>query len=154
MNAKQLRAHRLRCGFVYQDYQLIAHKTVLENILFGMEVTGCRCDNMLEKAHELLERVHLSDKSDVFPVHLSGGEQQRVSIARALIHSPEILLADEPTGNLDARTRDVVIELFYEIHADGCMVVFATHDENILARSQQPIYDILDLQVTKRSCSM
>ena len=119
---------RRRLGFVFQDYRLLPGRTALENVAFAMEVTGTRGSQVRAKARRLLSQVGLTTKSGALVHELSGGEQQRVAIARALANQPTVLLADEPTGNLDERATRGVIDLFWEINAMGMAVMMATHD--------------------------
>ena len=125
----QLRRH---IGVVFQDYKLLAGKTILENVAFALEIVGADKKTIRYKAWEALKNVGLSHRKDAYPLELSGGEQQRVAIARALVNNPKILLADEPTGNLDPDMASEILHLFEKANADGTTVVFATHSQNIL----------------------
>lgn len=120
---------RRRLGIVFQDFQLLSDRTVNENLLFVMRATGWK-DNvkMMQRAEEVLEKVGLGTKGFKMPHELSGGEQQRVVIARALLNNPEVILADEPTGNLDTETAQEIVGLLYEISKSGRAVIIATHD--------------------------
>ncbi|MSR35774.1 MAG: ATP-binding cassette domain-containing protein [Gemmatimonadetes bacterium] len=119
---------RRKVGYVFQDFRLLPGRTALENVAFALEVTGTRPRLVLTKAQRLLAQVGLAPKLGALVHELSGGEQQRVAIARALANEPFVLLADEPTGNLDERATRGVIELFRDINANGMAVVMATHD--------------------------
>ncbi len=131
---RQIPPLRRRIGVVFQDFRLIKNRTVAENVAFAMEVTGYARKTIRKRVPALLRMVGLSHKLNTNAMKLSGGEQQRVAIARAVALDPTILLADEPTGNLDAdRTREI-LELFHLIHARGTTIVFATHDPQILQR--------------------
>ncbi len=123
---------RQRIGVVFQDYKLFNSKTVYENIAYIMEVMGGEDKDIQRDVPQILELVGLSDKLNSFPNELSGGQKQRVAIARALIHRPDIILADEPTGNLDPYNTHGVIELLTKIYKMGTTVVLATHDKNII----------------------
>lgn len=125
-------------GFVFQNFQLLPTLTALENVLVPMELRGMR--NLDEKAMALLERVGLSGRAGHYPSQLSGGEQQRVSIARAFANSPKILFADEPTGNLDAETSQVVEDMLFELNREsGTTLIIVTHDMELAAKTQRII---------------
>ena len=115
-------------GVIFQDYKLLPRRTVIENVAYGLEVRGYSKDARLELAARMLAAVGLSGKEKAYPQTLSGGEQQRVSIARALIHKPRVILADEPTGNLDQQMTDVIFDLLLEANAAGSTVIVATHN--------------------------
>ncbi len=117
LSTAKLREYRRTCGMIFQDYKLIEYKTVAENIAYAMEMCSYGQSAIKKRVPELLEYVGLQDKKDSFPKHLSGGEAQRVAIARALIHGPRMILADEPTGNLDHKNILNVMELLKTIHA-------------------------------------
>src|ERR1700709_863365 len=118
-----------KIGFVFQSYQLIPTLTAEENVLLPHELMGGDASAGTARARELLEKVGLNDRMDHYPVQLSGGEQQRVALARAFITRPPILLADEPTGNLDGRTGEQVLELLLELNRrEGATLVMVTHD--------------------------
>ena len=125
---------RRRIGVVFQDFRLIRNRTVSENVAFAMEVTGYRRKTIRKRVPALLRMVGLSHKLHTEAQKLSGGEQQRVAIARAVALDPTILLADEPTGNLDAERTAEILELFHLIHARGTTILFATHDPELLER--------------------
>ncbi len=125
---------RRRVGFVFQDFRLLPGRTALENVAFVLEVTGTPARVIQSKAQRLLAQVGLSPKSGSYPNELSGGERQRVAIARALANDPYVLLADEPTGNLDDRATRGVMDLFWDINAKGMAVLMATHDLEVVRR--------------------
>jgi cell division transport system ATP-binding protein len=125
---------RRRVGYVFQDFRLLPGRTALENVAFALEVTGTSRRDMMSRAQRLLSQVGLSPKSGALVNELSGGEQQRVAIARALANDPFVLLADEPTGNLDDRATRGIMDLFWEINASGMAVLMATHDLEIVRR--------------------
>jgi cell division transport system ATP-binding protein len=135
-NLWQLRRHT---GLVFQDYKLLPGKTILENVAFALEVVGAEKKTIRYKAWEALKDVGLSHRKDAYPMELSGGEQQRVAIARALVNNPKILLADEPTGNLDPDMASEILHLFEKANADGTTVVFATHSQNILREGNHAV---------------
>lgn len=121
-------ALRQEIGFVFQDYKLLPRRSVVDNVAFGLEVKGIPLRERRNLATKLLESIGLGDKADAPPFTLSGGEQQRVAVARALIHQPRLILADEPTGNLDRDMTRVIFDLLLEAHRAGVTVVVATHD--------------------------
>ena len=133
MKRKQIPYLRRRIGIVFQDYQLLTDRNVFLNLYDVMRATGWREESRIRKRiDEVLKLVQLENKSYKMPFELSGGEQQRLVIARALVNSPRLLLADEPTGNLDPVTADGIIELFREIAASGCAVVMSTHNTSLI----------------------
>ena len=126
---KEIPFLRRKLGVVFQDFQLLPDRSVNDNFLFVMKATGWKEKIAMQKrAQEVLEKVHLGTKGFKMPHELSGGEQQRVVIARALINEPEVILADEPTGNLDTETAQEIVGLLYEISKAGRAVLIATHD--------------------------
>ncbi|MFO1431475.1 MAG: ABC transporter ATP-binding protein [Candidatus Competibacteraceae bacterium] len=129
---------RRRVGFVFQFFNLIPTLTVEENLLLPLELNGLGQPEQRRQALQLLERVGLETRRNSFPERLSGGEQQRLAIVRALVHRPLLLLADEPTGNLDAETGNRVLELLLELHSQaGTTVVMVTHSREIAARADR-----------------
>ncbi len=127
-------------GLIFQFFQLLPTLTALENVMLPMDFRGAYAGNRRERAIRLLERVGLADRAHHLPAELSGGEQQRVAIARALANDPPILLADEPTGNLDTANAEQVIALLAEIHRDGKTVVLITHEPRLAATAQRRIH--------------
>ena len=125
---------RRRVGFVFQDFRLLPGRTALENVAFALEVTGAPRRELVPRAQRLLGQVGLSQKAGALVHELSGGEQQRVAIARALANEPYVLLADEPTGNLDDRATRGIMDLFWNINASGTAVLMATHDLALVGR--------------------
>jgi cell division transport system ATP-binding protein len=125
---------RRRVGFVFQDFRLLPGRTAFENVAFVLEVTGTPVKAIQAKAQRLLSQVGLSQQAGQHVNELSGGEQQRVAIARALANDPFVLLADEPTGNLDDRATRGVLDLFWDINAKGMAVLMATHDLELIRR--------------------
>ncbi len=128
---------RRNIGFVFQDFKLLPRKTVFENVALALEVIGERPSFIRKKTHQTLRLVGLAEKEKAFPLQISGGEQQRVAIARAIVRDPLILLADEPTGNLDPElTKDIMV-LFRSIHMRGTTVIVATHSRELLEGTAQ-----------------
>ncbi|MDO4757969.1 MAG: ATP-binding cassette domain-containing protein [Rikenellaceae bacterium] len=124
---------RRRIGIVFQDYQLLNDRNVFMNLYYVLKATGWKKESEIrERIDEVLHRVHLEAKSYKMPFELSGGEQQRLVIARALLNDPEVLLADEPTGNLDPVTADGIMAIFREITEKGCAVVMSTHNTSLI----------------------
>ena len=119
-------------GVVFQDFRLLPNKTVYENVAFAMEIIGKKKKEIARKVPKILELVGLADRANNYPNEISGGEQQRVSIARALVNSPSLIIADEPTGNLDVETSTEVMNLFNEINKMGTTIVMVTHSEKIV----------------------
>jgi cell division transport system ATP-binding protein len=132
ITGKEIPMFRRNIGTVYQDFKLLETKTALENVAFAMEVTDATEEEIKKDAPQILSIVGLGDKLDSFPSQLSGGEQQRLAIARSLIHRPKILLADEPTGNLDLVNSYDVVKLLLKINELGTTVILATHDNNVV----------------------
>ena len=133
---------RRRLGVVFQDFRLLEDRTAAENVAFALEVTGARPDVVPGRVARVLDQVGLGVKADAFPRELSGGEQQRVAIARALVNDPPVLLADEPTGNLDERATRGVFQLLCDINAAGTVVVMATHDLDLVRQSGKRTLEI------------
>jgi cell division transport system ATP-binding protein len=137
ISEKEIWKVRRRVGCVFQDFRLLPARTALENVAFVLEVTGVPRKDILPRAQRLLAQVGLSTKLGALVNELSGGEQQRVAIARALANDPYVLLADEPTGNLDERATRGIVDLFWDINAKGMAVVMATHDLELTRQHAQ-----------------
>ena len=134
MSASQVQTYRRSVGFVFQDFKLIPTRTVYENITFVPRVLGQPGAVQRRKAFQVLKWVGLQHRMNAFPEELSGGEQQRVAVARALINDPALVLADEPTGNLDPDLALEIMNLFRDINASGTTVLVATHDRELIRR--------------------
>lgn len=128
-----------KIGYIFQSFNLIYQLSVVENVMVPMLISGENKKKAKERATSLLSKVGLSDRLDHFPNQLSGGEQQRVGIARALANNPDIIIADEPTGNLDAATGNSVLDILDEIHNQGKTIILVTHDEDIVNRATRVI---------------
>lgn len=128
-----------RIGFVFQSFHLLAHRTVLENVTLSQTYNGIPRSERKSRARAELERVGLGHRMDFTPTTLSGGERQRVAIARALVTKPSLLLADEPTGNLDSQSSDSILELFDELHVGGLTLAVITHDPEVSERAQRRV---------------
>jgi len=133
---------RRNIGTIFQDFKLLPSKTVYENVAFAAEVIGRPRAAIRSQVPQILELVGLNEKADRFPNELSGGEQQRVSIARAFVNRPLILLADEPTGNLDPETTDGIMRLLDRINRTGTTVVMATHDQQMVDRMRRRVIEL------------
>ena len=133
---------RRRLGIVFQDFRLLPDRTAEQNVAFALEVTGTPASQIAPKVARLLLQVGLASRATAYPHELSGGEQQRVAIARALANDPFLLLADEPTGNLDDRATHAIYLLLREINARGTAVLMATHDVAMIERAQQRFLEL------------
>lgn len=132
LKQKEIPIYRRKIGVIFQDFKLLPNKTAYENIAFAMEAAGRLEEEIAEDVPQILSLVELVDKADNFPCQLSGGEKQRVAIGRALVHKPDILMADEPTGNLDPLHTWDIIRLLCRINELGTTVILATHDREII----------------------
>lgn len=135
---------RRRIGYIFQDYKLLPTRTVFENVSLAMEVAGATKKEIQRDVPRLLELVGLADKTKNYPKELSGGEKQRVSIARALSHNPILLIADEPTGNLDKANAYEIITLLLKINNSGTTVLLATHDQEVVDKLRKRVITIQD----------
>ena len=134
LTANQVQAYRRQLGFVFQDFKLLPAKTVLENVAFVPRALGMPMTQQQRRTFQVLKWVGLQHRMNAFPLELSGGEQQRIAIARALVNDPIVILADEPTGNLDPDLSLEIMNLFREINARGTTVIVATHDRELIRR--------------------
>jgi len=150
IRAKEIPTLRRKLGIVFQDFQLLSDRTVFENLSFVLKATGWKDKvKIAERINEVLESVHISGVKDKMPYTLSGGEQQRAAIARALLNHPEIILADEPTGNLDPEKSEKIIELFKEINEKGTTVMIATHDYSIIKKYKARTLKCADKKISE-----
>jgi len=131
LKASRVAELRRRVGVVFQDYKLLPRLTALENVAFGLQAGDLRVsdDEARDRSQDALDAVGLGDRGDAFPHQLSGGQQQRVAVARALVGDPLILMADEPTGNLDSKNGEAVMELLRDLHRNGATICMVTHDQ-------------------------
>jgi cell division transport system ATP-binding protein len=133
---------RREIGVVFQDYKLLFDRTVYDNVALPLIVTGADDKEIPKRVRAALEMVGLLDKERMLPVTLSGGEQQRVGIARAVVNKPPLLLADEPTGNLDSKLADEILDLFLDFHHHGVTVLIATHDLHLIDRARRRVIEL------------
>lgn len=136
---KQVAAHRRRIGCVFQDFRLLKDRNVYENVAFAQKVIGIQSRLIGKNVHRILSLVGLSDKEKAIPKELSGGEQQRVALARALVNQPSMLIADEPTGNLDPKNSEEIMHLLEAINAQGTTVIVVTHNQEIVDSMQKRV---------------
>lgn len=147
LRRSKVAALRRNIGVVFQDFKLLSHKTVWENVAFALQVTGANTRDVKRQVPRSLDLVGLSHKSRMFPTELSGGEQQRAAIARALVNNPKILLCDEPTGNLDPSNTTEIMELLQRINLKGTTVVVATHNQAVVDRMRRRVVRLEDGRV-------
>jgi cell division transport system ATP-binding protein len=139
LTRSQIPLLRRTIGVVFQDYKLLPNRTVLENVAITLEVLGWGKRDIGKKVFHILKRMGLEDKMNSTPLRLSGGEQQRVALARALVNDPKILIADEPTGNLDEENKEQILSIFKEANIRGTTVVVATHDRRVMDNSHRRV---------------
>ena len=142
LSRRQLPHFRRSVGVVFQDYRLLTDRTVFDNVALPLVVAGVPARDTGRRVRAALEKVGLLDKERLYPLQLSGGEQQRVGIARAVVNRPPLLLADEPTGNLDAALSDEIMELFLDFHRHGTTVLIASHDQRLIANSGKRVLEL------------
>ena len=132
---------RRKLGVVFQDFKLLTDRTIFDNLSFVLKATGWKEKNKInQRVAEVLEMVNVTSNDKKYPFELSGGEQQRVAIARALLNHPELIIADEPTGNLDPETSNEIMQLFSKLHKGGISLIMATHDYNMIVKFPGKIY--------------
>ena len=138
---KEIPLLRRKLGVVFQDFKLLPDRTLFDNLSFVLKATGWKGKTKIkERVSEVLELVNVTSSDQKFPFELSGGEQQRVAIARALLNHPELIIADEPTGNLDPETSQEIMHLFRKLHTGGISIVMATHDYNMIVKFPVKIF--------------
>jgi len=140
---------RRHVGMIFQDFRLIESKNIFENIAFAGEIVGMPRKKLVQTVDIVLSVVGLRNKASAFPQELSGGEQQRVAIARAMVNDPKLILADEPTGNLDPLTSEAIMALLEEINRNGTTVVICTHDSNLVDRMKKRVIEIADGSIVR-----
>ena len=136
-------------GFIFQQFNLISTLTVKENIMLPMTLQGYDLEEREERVKHLLDKMELTDRADHYPNQISGGQQQRVAIARALANNPEVILADEPTGNLDTKTGDKVMDFLKKLNKEGRTIVMVTHDPDLAKEYASVIYSLVDGKINK-----
>ena len=146
---RKVASYRRKLGVVFQDFRLLPNKTVYQNIAFALQVIGKSRAFIETSVPDVLKLVGLEDKSSSYPAALSGGEQQRVAIARALVNRPELLLADEPTGNLDPDNSKEIMGLLSRINLSGTTIVMATHDRGIVDQMQRRVVEIKEGRIVR-----
>jgi len=151
--ARRVPFFRRKLGVVFQDFRLLPNKTVAQNVAFSLEVIGKSQGFIQEAVPDVLGLVGLAEKADRLPSELSGGEQQRVALARAIVNKPAILLADEPTGNLDPATSEGIMSLINSINLAGTTVVMATHDRSIVDKMQRRVVELSQGQIIRDQAS-
>ena len=149
LRPRDLPYYRRKIGVVFQDFKLLPYLTVKENITFALEVSEASNEEIESRVPKILNLVGLSDRERVYPDQLSGGEKQRGAVARALIHSPKILIADEPTGNLDPENTSDVINLFRKINGAGTCVILATHNKTVVDSLKQRVIVIKNGEISQ-----
>ena len=142
LSGKQINALRQSIGYVFQDFRLLPKLTVYQNVAFALEVIGKSKYRISTSVSQVLDLVGLEDRRDAYPHELSGGEQQRVAIARAVVNRPKLLLADEPTGNLDPSTADEIMDLLLGINRRGTTVVMSTHNARAVNKARQRVLEL------------
>ena len=142
LKPKKIPMYRRSLGMVFQDFRLLDNKTVYENVAFAMKIRNASKKEIRRAVPAILSMVGISDKAKAMPYQLSGGEQQRVALARAMVNNPAVLIADEPTGNLDPATADEIMELFESINRRGTTVIIITHAKDIVDKMQKRVIEL------------
>lgn len=149
--AGALQLFRQRVGIVFQDYKLLKNRTVAENIAFPLEVCGVSDSDIQKRVRTVLKLIDLTKHANSLPSELSGGEKARVAVGRAVVHDPMIILADEPTGNIDPDQSKTILDLFTEIHASGTTIILATHDTALVDALNTRVIELRDGSITRDS---
>lgn len=149
LSQKDIPNLRQQMGIVFQDFKVLSERTVSENVEVALAVSDVPQEEWEKRVHHVLNLVGLSSRSKLFPSQLSGGELQRVSLARALVINPKLILADEPTGNLDWKTAEGIMELLEKINKEGKTIIMATHHEGIIKHAKHRIINLDDGRITK-----
>lgn len=149
MNNDQFPLFRRKLGIVFQDFKLLLDKSVFENVSLPLKITNQSESYIKRRVSEVLELVGLTNKTDQFPEYLSGGEQQRTAIARAIVHYPDLIIADEPTGNLDPQMSQHIIDVFEKVCAQGTTVFIASHDLDMVQKRNKRVIKIQDGSVVE-----
>jgi|SRR5437868_665165 len=144
MNENKIAEYRRKIGVVFQDFRLLKDRTVFENVALPLQIRGDRPANIQRRVQEVLDQVGLTQKYDQFPEFISGGEQQRTAIARPIVHQPGVLIADEPTGNLDPQLSEEIMDLLERVCAQGTTVFVATHDHEMVKRRNKRVIQLKD----------
>lgn len=147
LSKKELNLYRRNIWVIFQDYKLLKSKTVRENVAFAMEVCWFNDKQIIQKVPEVLSQVWLLNKKEVFITNLSGWEAQRIAIARALIHDPDVIIWDEPTGNLDPKTSESIIEILLELNKRWKTIIIATHDDKIVNKLKKRVITFRDWKI-------
>lgn len=142
LKSKNIPMYRRSIGMVFQDFRLLSNKTVFENVAFAMQIRNASKREIRHTVPGILSMVGISDKAKAYPYQLSGGEQQRVALARAMANNPAVIIADEPTGNLDPATADEIMELFDAINKRGTTVIIITHAKDIVDKMQKRVIEL------------
>lgn len=150
-NPKTLALIRQKIGVVFQDYKLLSEKTAYDNVAYVLMIIGASDEEIKRDVPRVLNIVNLANKASYYPHQLSGGEKQRLAIARALIHQPEVIIADEPSGNLDSYNTWGIIEILKRIHQLGTTIVVATHDKEVIRQMQERIITLKDGKIVSDS---
>jgi len=140
---------RRKLGIIFQDYRLLPERTVYENVAFAMQVIETPYHKIKRRVMQVLDLVGLAERAHAFPSELSGGEQQRIAIARAIVNKPRLVIADEPTGNLDPETSMEIMQIFEAINEDGTTIIMATHDKDIVDAMQKRVIAIENGEIVR-----
>lgn len=151
LKSKDIPKYRKKIGFIFQDFKLLDDRTVFENVSIALEVRNVKMEELLKEVEHTLKLVEIWNKRNLFPKQLSGGEAQRTAIARAIVGKPDIVLADEPTGDLDPKTAWGVIQLLNEINSWGTTILMATHNQEIVNTLKRRVVYLKEGKITKDS---